>query len=46
VAHVIPILQARGLFREEYDGQTFREHLGLPFPENRYTARRGAQSAA
>jgi len=46
VAHVIPILQARGLFREEYEGQTFREHLGLPFPENRYTARRGAQSAA
>jgi FMN-dependent oxidoreductase (nitrilotriacetate monooxygenase family) len=46
VEQVVPILQARGLFREEYVGGTFREHLGLPFPENRYTAQRNAQSAA
>ncbi len=35
---VVPILQARGLFRTEYEGATLREHLGLPFPENRYAA--------
>ena len=46
VDHVVPILQARGLFRTDYDGETFREHLGLPFPENRHTAARTAQSAA
>jgi len=37
VDHVVPILQARGLLREEYEGTTFRENLGLPFPVNRYT---------
>lgn len=26
---VIPILQAKGLFRREYDGSTLRHHLGL-----------------
>ncbi|GAB6991740.1 LLM class flavin-dependent oxidoreductase [Paenibacillus pini] len=33
VDHVIPILQARGLFRTEYTGNTLREHLGLVRPE-------------
>lgn len=33
VDHVIPILQARGLFREEYTGNTLREHLGLVRPQ-------------
>lgn len=33
---VVPILQARGLFRTEYEGTTLRDHLGLPVPENRY----------
>lgn len=46
VDRVIPILQARGLFREEYEGTTFRVHLGLPEPENRHTAARRSQSAA
>jgi len=46
VEKVIPILQARGLFREEYEGTTFRESLGLPVPENRYTAERAKRSAA
>jgi FMN-dependent oxidoreductase (nitrilotriacetate monooxygenase family) len=27
---VVPILQARGLFRTEYNGTTLREHYGLP----------------
>lgn len=35
--HVIPILQRRGLFREEYEGTTLRENLGLPRPESSYT---------
>jgi alkanesulfonate monooxygenase SsuD/methylene tetrahydromethanopterin reductase-like flavin-dependent oxidoreductase (luciferase family) len=34
---VVPILQQRGLFREEYKGVTLRNHLGLPEPKNRYT---------
>jgi FMN-dependent oxidoreductase (nitrilotriacetate monooxygenase family) len=33
---VVPILQARGLFRTEYAHDTLRGHLGLPVPENRY----------
>jgi alkanesulfonate monooxygenase len=33
---VVPELQARGLFRKEYEGTTLREHLGLPRPENRF----------
>ncbi|MOA69037.1 Nitrilotriacetate monooxygenase component A [compost metagenome] len=32
VDHVVPILQARGLFRTEYAGSTLREHLGLERP--------------
>jgi len=34
---VVPILQARGLFRTDYEHTTLRGHLGLPVPENRYT---------
>jgi FMN-dependent oxidoreductase (nitrilotriacetate monooxygenase family) len=39
VEHVVPILQKRGLFRSEYEHNTLRGHLSLPFAENRYTAR-------
>jgi alkanesulfonate monooxygenase SsuD/methylene tetrahydromethanopterin reductase-like flavin-dependent oxidoreductase (luciferase family) len=46
VEQVTPILRARGLFREDYEGVTFRENLGLAFPVNRYTADRSARSAA
>jgi len=46
VDEVVPILQARGLFKQDYEGATFRENLGLDFPVNRYTAERDAQSAA
>jgi len=35
---VVPELQKRGLFRKEYSGSTFREHFGLPRPENRFAA--------
>ena len=30
---VVPELQKRGLFREEYEGKTLRENLGLKEPE-------------
>jgi FMN-dependent oxidoreductase (nitrilotriacetate monooxygenase family) len=33
---VVPELRRRGLFREEYEGRTLREHLGLPRPASRY----------
>lgn len=33
---VVPELQQRGVFREEYEGTTLREHLGLPRPQSRY----------
>lgn len=36
VDQVIPLLQARGLFRHEYEGRTLRENLGLPRPANRF----------
>lgn len=32
VDQVLPILRERGLFREDYEGTTLREHLGLPRP--------------
>jgi alkanesulfonate monooxygenase len=34
---VIPVLQHRGLFRTEYEGQTLRENLGLPRPANQFS---------
>ncbi|GFZ97053.1 monooxygenase [Paenibacillus marchantiophytorum] len=40
VHHVVPILQQRGLFRQEYEHDTLRGHLGLAIPENRYAAKR------
>jgi FMN-dependent oxidoreductase (nitrilotriacetate monooxygenase family) len=33
---VVPELQKRGLFRTEYSGSTFRDHLGLARPANRF----------
>ena len=40
VDYVLPILKERGLFRIEYEADTLRGNLGLPKPENRYTAAR------
>ncbi|SET26038.1 LLM class flavin-dependent oxidoreductase [Paenibacillus sp. NFR01] len=37
VDRVVPILQARGLFRTEYESGTLRGNLGIPVPENRYS---------
>jgi FMN-dependent oxidoreductase (nitrilotriacetate monooxygenase family) len=33
---VVPELRRRGLFRSEYEGSTFREHLGLDRPQSRF----------
>lgn len=33
---VVPELRRRGRFREEYEGRTLRENLGLPIPASRY----------
>ena len=37
---VVPVLQARGIYRKEYTAPTFRGNLGLPVPANRYTVAR------
>jgi hypothetical protein len=33
VDQVVPVLQARGLFRTEYEGNTLRDRLGLRQPQ-------------
>ncbi|MFC4098060.1 LLM class flavin-dependent oxidoreductase [Paenibacillus xanthanilyticus] len=44
IAHVVPILQERGLFRTEYESDTLRGNLGLAIPVNRYAeAKRTAE---
>jgi hypothetical protein len=40
------VLQARGLFRREYEHETLRENLGLAIPGNRYTVARRAEESA
>ena len=35
---VVPLLKERGLFRTEYEDDTFHGNLGLPIPANRYAA--------
>lgn len=37
---VVPVLQARGIYRKEYAAPTLRGNLGLPVPTNRYAAAR------
>ncbi|ANF96866.1 LLM class flavin-dependent oxidoreductase [Paenibacillus bovis] len=39
VDEVVPILQERGIYREDYEYETLRENLGVPIPQNRYTRR-------
>jgi hypothetical protein len=43
---VVPILQERGLYRREYESDTLRGNLGLPFPVNRYAQQREATGPA
>ncbi len=40
VDEVLPILRERGVVREDYEQNTLRGNLGLPFAENRYTRAR------
>ena len=35
VEQVVPILQERGLFHKEYEGETLREHMGVPYQYGR-----------
>jgi len=41
-AQVVPELQRRGLFRRDYEGNTLRDNLGLPRPDNRFFRVSGA----
>ena len=36
VEKLVPILQKRGIYREDYEGNSLRENLGLPRPENQF----------
>ena len=36
VEKVVPILQQRGIYREDYEADTLRGNLGLPFLQSRY----------
>ena len=45
IERVVPLLQAKGIFRTEYEASTLRGNLGIPIPENRYTAARRAAEA-
>lgn len=45
IATVIPILQQRGLFRTEYEADTLRGNLGLPFAVNRHARERDLVNA-
>ncbi len=42
---VVPLLQKRGVFRTEYEAETFRGNLGIDVPVNRHTAARVAEAA-
>ncbi|MDW8544965.1 LLM class flavin-dependent oxidoreductase [Staphylococcus pseudoxylosus] len=35
--NVLPILEEKGYYDKTFRGETLRDHLGLPFKENRYT---------
>jgi len=45
VDHVVPILQARGLYRTDYESDTLRGNLGVPVPANRYARQTAASEA-
>ena len=36
---VVPLLQKRGIFRNEYEGRTLRDHFGLQRPPSRFAKR-------
>ncbi|NML12984.1 LLM class flavin-dependent oxidoreductase [Sphingobium sp. AR-3-1] len=46
VEGVVPILQARGLFRTDYEAETLRGNLGLPIPASRHQQAPARRDAA
>jgi len=46
VEQVIPLLQQRGIYRQEYEGDTLRENLGLSEPPNQFTVPEARQLSA
>lgn len=44
IEQVLPILRRRGLFRDEYEGRTLRENLGLARPENGFVSAQREQA--
>ena len=46
VSHVVPELQRRGLYHQDYAGMTLRENLGLPRPPVGAWKLPGARAAA
>ena len=46
VEQVVPLLQQRGIFREDYEGSTFRQSLGLEVPVNRFTGQKASRAVA
>ena len=45
IESVVPVLQARGLYRTAYEADTLRGNLGLPFPVNRHSRERAFAGA-
>ena len=45
IDQVLPILRRAGLFREEYEGATLREHYGLDVPPNQFHVSEGVAFA-
>lgn len=45
VDQVLPVLRKRGLFRGEYEGATFRGHLGLGVPPSQFASATRARAA-
>jgi alkanesulfonate monooxygenase SsuD/methylene tetrahydromethanopterin reductase-like flavin-dependent oxidoreductase (luciferase family) len=43
---LVPELRRRGAYRSSYGSGTFRGHLGMPRPANRYVARAGSTSGS
>jgi len=37
IDEVVPLLQRKGIFRTEYQGNTLRDHYGLDRPDNAFT---------
>jgi alkanesulfonate monooxygenase SsuD/methylene tetrahydromethanopterin reductase-like flavin-dependent oxidoreductase (luciferase family) len=44
IDHVLPILRRAGLFRDDYEGTTLREHYGLGVPPNQFRVPEAAEA--